>query len=372
MANRHPIFTGKIFAATWQGDTPPANTAYYEIGLVTKGELGISDDVIKLPDTESVTGGTADSHRQIKEVTLKLTAQNFNPHNLAMALYGTTSVIPAQTRVERFTLTNNDELNVVLGLIPQAVEIYTENYVPASLTTGVLADHNQIKFLSKKGLPTKIALTQPSTAQLTTMVTVTGQTINVSLKYDGTAITATVDDVIAAIQASVSASELVTTEIVAGSNGTAIVAAAAEQSLAGQVGEYFSNPFDYTVRGGTIMVSSTSSIPLNTAICVKMTIAETVRFDGMTEISAPVSIVIEQTDAKTNKLMRLRMPKVQFSPLDKLAIFSEKAAFADLNLTGEVQKFTNVVSHELFNATTQVFENVNYGISQYLFFDMVQ
>jgi len=366
---KHPAFTGEIFAATWVDGLPPQHNAYRRIGLCTKGELTIKEQTIKLPDTMSPTGGTADSLIQVESVSTKMTWQEFNQGNMAIAMFGTTAVTPAQIIRERFFVTV-PEANNRLAFAPSSVEIFTENYAPNSLTLGVLADHNQITFTAKKGQAPKIAFIQPDSANLATTVSVTGQTITVLLKYDGTAITATVNDVVAVIQASVSASQLVTVAIAPGSNGTALVAAAAEQVLSGQIGQYFSNPFDYTIKGGMLSATKNSTIPLNTALIAEMVIPETIRVSGASEIPAPVSIIIEQTDAKSGKNTRLYMPKVQFSPAAKLVFFSEKVQFADIEVTGDVQKFTDLISHELLNQTSGAFEQVPYGTSQYFYQDV--
>jgi len=365
----HPIFTGKAYMATWVDGQFPAHDQYHYVGLCSKGEFTIADQKIELADTESVTGGIADSHIQVKSVGLKWTLQRFNQANMALAMFGTAAVTPEQTVRERFVVTV-PESNNMLGFAPSSVEIFTENYTPNSLTLGVLADHNQIILTAKKGLAPKVAFIQPDSANLTTTVSVTGQTITVLLKYDGTAITATVNDVVAVIQASVSASQLVAVAIAPGSNGTALVAAAAEQVLSGQVGQYFSNPFDYTVKGGMLSATPNSTIPLNTPLIAEMVIPETIRVSGASEITPPVSIIIEQTDAKSGKNMRLFMPKVQFSPAAKLVIFAEKAQFADLDLTGDVQKFTDLISHEMLNPTSGEYEQVPYGTSQYFYYDL--
>jgi len=115
---------------------------------------------------------------------------------------------------------------------------YDPAYNPpqATLTTNLAGADNDIVFTAvsggSSGNDITITYVDPGAVRATTDVTdVTGTSITVTLAHDGTSITATANDVIAAITASTDASNLVSAA--AAGTGTGVVTAMAATNLAG-------------------------------------------------------------------------------------------------------------------------------------------
>lgn len=110
----------------------------------------------------------------------------------------------------------------------------------AYLITGLAANHNAIRWAAidfgADGNDITVALTNPGVTH-TLSVLVSGTDITVTLGWDLGAITSTAAGVIAAVQASVSASALVTVSHSGVSSGVGIVSATIKTSLAGGVSE---------------------------------------------------------------------------------------------------------------------------------------
>lgn len=112
------------------------------------------------------------------------------------------------------------------------------NAVAASKETGVLADNNRIRWAAREkgtdGNAIKVAIVDPSANNAALAVAIDGDTVKVSVATGGTGtITSTAADVIAAVNAHLVASDLVTASNVTGSTGAGVVAAVAAGALSG-------------------------------------------------------------------------------------------------------------------------------------------
>lgn len=134
---------------------------------------------------------------------------------------------------------------------PAKIAIVGVAYTPtlmvrASLTTSLTGDNNDLTFTSKvtglAGTYIRVKLTNPAapTASTTAAVTGTGTSgdpyvIDVTLSYAGSAITATADDVAAAIVASTAANALVKVANATANDGTGVVTALTATALSGGI-----------------------------------------------------------------------------------------------------------------------------------------
>lgn len=110
--------------------------------------------------------------------------------------------------------------------------------VAAILDTGVVASNNAITFTAKVvgaiGNATKVQLKNPAAASQALAVSISGDTVVVSLATDGaSALTSTAADVIAAVNAHLTAKTLVSAANTGASTGVGVVAAVAATVLAG-------------------------------------------------------------------------------------------------------------------------------------------
>lgn len=110
--------------------------------------------------------------------------------------------------------------------------------VAAFLDTGVVANNNAITFTAKNagtgGNAIKVQLKDPAGNNQALAVSISGDTIVVSLATDGVgAITSTAADVIAAVNAHLLANQLVSAANTGASTGAAVVAAVNATALAG-------------------------------------------------------------------------------------------------------------------------------------------
>ena len=164
---------------------------------------------------------------------------------------------------ENFTATFEDP-----GRLIPAVSDAPVNAVAATLTTTLTGDHNDLVYTAKTkgaaGENIKIKYTNPNKATEACVATLTGSgtatdpyVIDVTLKHNGTNITATAADVKAAIEDNVDANKLVAIVNANGNNGTGIVTELAATAL--------DNGVDGTVAGEGRMVQKSGAIYFTTA-----------------------------------------------------------------------------------------------------------
>lgn len=120
----------------------------------------------------------------------------------------------------------------------QKVQKKNTSSVAATLYTGVIASNNAITFTAIKagtiGNTIKVQLKNPGAASQALSVSIAGDTIVVSLATDaGSVITSTAADVIAAVNAHLTAKTLVSAANTGASTGAGVVAAVAATALAG-------------------------------------------------------------------------------------------------------------------------------------------
>ena len=137
------------------------------------------------------------------------------------------------------TAVNNEKLlkaGTVLGKQDNGLYVPVTDMVAAKLVTGVVDDDNAILWTAKvpgtAGESIKVQLLNPAQASQDLAVSVSGDTIVVSLKTgSGSAIESTANEVIAAINAHLVANQLVTAASAGASTGVGVVAAVAATAL---------------------------------------------------------------------------------------------------------------------------------------------
>lgn len=101
--------SGKVYLRTYGDDA-----AFEFPGLVDQVSLGITEQVVSLPDRTQPGGGNYDQVRRIEAVNLTMNVREFRPAMLARALFG------AQAAVEGNTVTDEEHVVTLGGFIPLA------------------------------------------------------------------------------------------------------------------------------------------------------------------------------------------------------------------------------------------------------------
>ena len=162
------------------------------------------------------------------------------------------------TITENFTATFEDP-----GRLIPAVSAAPVNAVAATLTTALTGDNNDLVFTAKTkgtaGENIKIKYTDPGKATETCAAALTGSgtatdpyVIDVTLKHDGTNITATAANVKAAVEANTAATKLVAIANASANNGNGSVTELAATAL--------DNGVDGTVAGEGRMVQNSGVV----------------------------------------------------------------------------------------------------------------
>lgn len=155
----------------------------------------------------------------------------------------------------------------IVGTAPAAAAA-----TPATLRTGYLGLENALvwtavapAYAGAAGNAITVALTVPAGANQALAVTVTGTAISVALATGATAgvATSTAAQVLAAVNAHVTAHTLVTVSHAAGSDGTGVAAASPAQALSGGVNEPFplDTPVLVTNRSEAARLGTTGTLP---------------------------------------------------------------------------------------------------------------
>ena len=139
------------------------------------------------------------------------------------------------------TAVNDEKLlkaGTVLGKQDNGLYVPVTDMVKASKVTGVVGDNNAILWTAVNpgdaGEDIKVALVNPSANSQDLAVSVIGDAVSVSLKTgDGGAIESTANEVIAAVNAHLTAKTLVVAAKSSTSSGAGVVAAVAPAALAG-------------------------------------------------------------------------------------------------------------------------------------------
>lgn len=337
---RKTSFAGKVYMGEWKEGQRP--TQLIPIGLVGEGSISLSEEVTNLPDTENPAGGSAHTMRSINDAIVEFKQHDFNKGNVARALYGEHVLTPAQTLVEAFSITAHGVMVPLAYLSAKGTHLTTPDWTPHWLIIGTALDQNQLIFTAVGNAQPYITITEPSTATASTTVGVLANRITIVPKHDGVSITATLQEVIDAIDASQAASALVTAEVVAGSVATSVVSSISETQLSGSLGSYYAaNETSWTLdpTGSGLLIPKESNLPLDTQLQLAYDIPEQIRVDAMTGVSKEVSIICnQQNKANDDKPVRLWMFRVQFGPAATLSLFQKD--YADLTIKGSVMKDT--------------------------------
>lgn len=87
------IGSGKIKIADYDSGASFAARNFRDVGNASVFSYSFSEDKKELRDYQDPAGGTADSVTRIDVVSGQIDFRNFSPENLALALWGTTSVL---------------------------------------------------------------------------------------------------------------------------------------------------------------------------------------------------------------------------------------------------------------------------------------
>jgi hypothetical protein len=121
------------------------------------------------------------------------------------------------------------------GTLANAATVVKE-HVPASLTTALVGNNNDLLFTAKVDNTVKVALVDPAGNDKPISVAVTADTITVSLATGPAgAITSKASDVKAAIEGNYLANELISVGYPAGNDGTGVVTVLEATALAGGI-----------------------------------------------------------------------------------------------------------------------------------------
>lgn len=83
--------------------TPEGGGTARDIGNVSQLEFAVNENIIKLPNYRTPGGGTYASVNRIESVQFTATLHDLSPENLAMVLFGTTTVDGTKATIEALT-----------------------------------------------------------------------------------------------------------------------------------------------------------------------------------------------------------------------------------------------------------------------------
>lgn len=233
------------------------------------------------------------ARRKYKEVIKQIDASakgqmdEFDPANLALALYGEEAVIQqaAETaHVTKFTakkdrwykLEGRDVENVLLG----SEKVIAAPAVAASHTTSFTADNSNLTFTStRRGtIGNQVKVEMLADADQTLVVTVAGNIVSVQLETDSSAVViSTAAEVIAAINADDKANLILTASLAISSDGTGITEAMAATALSGGIastGYLLGTDYSLDAATGRIEILPKGAIVADTEVTATYDIPE--------------------------------------------------------------------------------------------------
>jgi len=83
--------------------TPEAGGAAVDVGNVSALSFNINENIIKLPNYRTAGGGTYAQVNRIESVEFTATLHDLSPENLAMVLFGTSTVVGNVATIEALT-----------------------------------------------------------------------------------------------------------------------------------------------------------------------------------------------------------------------------------------------------------------------------